>query len=136
MEEIFDYVLWEVRRSGYERKLIAGIVLTGGGSLMRHINLLAEYHTGLTARVGEPIEHLAHGYEAMLASPIYATAIGLLIHAIENETAKLNPTKEEEGMDLEGDGSGGEMGEHGKKWYKKLFTYTREFFEATPDSEF
>ena len=36
-EEIFDYVIWEIRRSGYEGKLIGGVVLTGGGSLLNHI---------------------------------------------------------------------------------------------------
>src|SRR5690606_12480725 len=66
VEEIFDYVLWELRRSGYEGKLIAGMVLTGGGSLVKHIDLLAEYHTGLPTRVGHPVEHLAHGYSSQL----------------------------------------------------------------------
>jgi len=33
MEELLDYILWEIRRSGYERKLIGGIVFTGGGAL-------------------------------------------------------------------------------------------------------
>ncbi len=84
VEEIFDYVLWEMRRSGYENKLIAGMVLTGGGSLLKHIDLLSEYHTGLPTRVGQPIEHLAHGYSSQLASPIFATAVGLLKHSIDN----------------------------------------------------
>lgn len=137
VEEIFDYVLWEIRRSGYERKLIAGIVLTGGGSLLRHINLLAEYHTGLNTRIGQPVEHLAHGYDGLLASPIYATAIGLLIHAIEIEENSGKHMEESE-LVLEGE-EGTEINSNyddSRKWYRKLFTYTKEFFEATPDSEF
>jgi len=59
MEEIFSYVYWEIKRSGFEKKLIAGLVLTGGGSLLKHVNLLAEYETGLSCRKGQPIEHLA-----------------------------------------------------------------------------
>ena len=46
LEEIFDYVLWEIKRSGYEGRLIAGIVLTGGGSLLKNIEILSEYYTG------------------------------------------------------------------------------------------
>ena len=136
VEEIFDYVFWEIRRSGYEKKLIAGLVLTGGGSLLKHINLLAEYHTGLTCRKGQPIEHLAHGYSSALASPIYSTAIGLLIHAINNEELKKELRKEmqtpsDEPLIID------EMDvEQKNKWIKKLFTYTKEFFEAAPDTDF
>ncbi len=125
VEEIFDYVLWEVRRSGYEKKLFAGIVLTGGGSLLRHIDLLSEKHTGLSTRVGQPVENLAHGYSGDLASPVFSTAVGLLITAIDNMTES-DVEWESEEMN----------GKHDRKWYSKLFTYTREFFEATPDSEF
>ncbi len=138
VEEIFDYIFWEVKRSGYEKKLIAGLVLTGGGSLLKHIELLAEYHTGMTCRRGQPIEHLAHGYNSNLASPIYATSIGLLIHAIRN--AEMKEAMENQVFDL----SAEDMDEEGRSryaldknnWYNKLFTYTKEFFETTPDSDF
>jgi len=86
MEEIIDYSLSEIRRSGYEKKLIGGIVLTGGGSLLKHIDQLAEFHTGIQTRIGHPIEHLAHGYPQQLSSPIYSTAIGLLINGLNNAT--------------------------------------------------
>jgi cell division protein FtsA len=83
MEEIMDYVVWEIRRSGYERRLIGGIVLTGGGSLLANLDKLAEYHTGMSTRIGVPIEHLAHGYHEQVCSPIYSTAIGLLLKGIQ-----------------------------------------------------
>jgi cell division protein FtsA len=85
VEEIFDYVMFEVKRSGFERKIHAGIVLTGGGSLLNHIDSLVQLHTGMHARVGIPTDHLAHGYNKELASPVYATAVGLLKYALENE---------------------------------------------------
>ncbi len=135
VEEIFSYVFWEIKRSGYEKKLIAGLVLTGGGSLLKHVNLLAEYETGLSCRKGQPIEHLAHGYSSALASPIYATGIGLLIHAINNEEMKqevqnaLEHPEEWQDAHLNDDLSA-------NRWYKKIFTYTKEFFEATPDTDF
>ena len=103
-EEILDYVMWEISRSGYERKLIAGIVLTGGGALLNHMDKLAAYHTGLSTRIGIPVEHLAHGYSEKLSSPVFATAIGLLLKGIRDvETGKvlLHNTR----------GDGGEEGE-------------------------
>ena len=139
LEEIFDYVLWEIRRSGFERKLIGGIVLTGGGSLLKHIDLLVEYHTGLPARVGLPIEHLAHGYEERLSSPIFATAIGLLLNGINIQEQKEKQNKEiinlSEDHDpqmtedelIEDDGS--------DSWYNRLFIKTKAFFEASPDPD-
>lgn len=85
MEEIMDLVLWEIRRCGYERKLHGGIVLTGGGALLRDIQQMCEYHTGMHTRIGTPIEHLAQGYSRDIDSPIYATGIGLLIKGIAKE---------------------------------------------------
>jgi len=139
VEEIFDYVYWEIQRSGYDKKLFGGIVLTGGGSLLKHINLLAEFHTGLPARIGEPIEHLAHGYNGMLASPIYSTAVGLLIHSINNKELEdqINYYENQNSDGISGEGEGGEeIVGGGRKLLDKFFTYTKEFFEAQPDSEF
>jgi cell division protein FtsA len=84
MEEIMDCVYSEIRKSGFEKKLIGGLVLTGGGSMLKHMDLLTEYVTGIQTRIGHPIEHLAHGYPEQLSSPIYATAIGLLIKGLAN----------------------------------------------------
>ena len=77
-EEILDHVMWEIRRAGFEgQQLIGGIVLTGGGSLLKDLDKLTELHTGMSARIGTPIEHLGHGYQEKLTSPIYATGVGL-----------------------------------------------------------
>ncbi len=131
-EEILDYVLWEIRRSGFEHKLIAGIVLTGGGALLNHIDKLAEYHAGMSTRVGVPVEHLAHGYHEQLSSPIYATGVGLLMKGLDDLEAGrvLQPetVKEEEEEVYQEDASG--------KWYEQLFRKTKEWFETEPDNEF
>lgn len=89
MEEIIDHVYYEIKSSGYEKKLIAGIVITGGGAQLKHLSQLVEYVTGLDCRVGYPNEHLAKNetlpkniYEE-LKSPTYATGIGLLIKGIQ-----------------------------------------------------
>lgn len=141
VEEIFDYVVWEIRRSGYDRKLIGGIVVTGGGSLLRHIDKLVELHTGQSCRVGTPVEHLAHGYHKNLSSPIYATSIGLLLKGFEDmdagkimaATAAPEPKEEPaEAATMETV----EEGDNGGKWLETIFKKTKEWFEAEPDSEF
>ena len=138
VREIFDYVLWEIKRSGYENKLIAGIVLTGGGSLLSDIDELAENHTCLSTRIGQPIEHLAHGYSSMISSPIFSTAVGLLSIAIDNLQFIDYPVMDIKDEDTE-DADIQKLEKAGNaqaKWYSKIFTYTKDFFEASPDSEF
>ncbi|MCC7317300.1 MAG: cell division protein FtsA [Bacteroidales bacterium] len=83
MEEIIEHVYYEIKNSGLERKLIAGIVLTGGGALMKHIDQLTAFLTGMEVRIGYPNEHLAKGTSEELASPMYATGIGLVIEGIK-----------------------------------------------------
>lgn len=88
MEEIIEHIYYEIKSSGYEKKLIAGIVITGGGAQLKHLSQLVEYVTGLDCRIGYPNEHLAKNevlpknvYDD-LKSPMYATGIGLLIKGI------------------------------------------------------
>ena len=84
VEEIFDYVIWDIHRSGFENKLSAGIVLTGGGSLLKNIDMLAEFKTGLSARIGVPTMHLSSHYQDEIKNPMFATSIGLLIEGFKN----------------------------------------------------
>ena len=144
MEEILDFVAWEISRSGYQNKLLAGIVLTGGGSLLKDIDLLAELHTGMISRLGEPTEHLAHGYNGDLTSPIYSTGIGLLIHAINQgkfEDEEQIADKENSELEFEFEIAGIENTKQENNsskpgWLNRIFSYTKEFFESTPESEF
>ena len=89
MEEIIEHVYYEIKASGYEKKLIGGIVITGGGALLKHLSQAVEYVTGLDCRIGYPNEQLSK-YEDMpktiyddLKSPMYATSVGLLIKGIQ-----------------------------------------------------
>ncbi len=79
MEEIIEHVYYEIKNSGYQNKLIAGIVVTGGGAQLRHITHLFEYKTGMYARIGYPNEHLAKGNPDSVTSPMYATGVGLVL---------------------------------------------------------
>lgn len=85
MEEIIEMVFVEIQNSGYEDKLIGGIVVTGGGSQLKHLPQLIEYVTGLDTRIGYPTEHLANTNQIEdIKSPMYATGIGLVLKAFEN----------------------------------------------------
>jgi cell division protein FtsA len=93
MEEIIEHVHFEIKNSGFEKKLIAGIVITGGGAQLRHIVQLVEFITGMDTRVGYPNEHLAKGSED-LKSPMYATGVGLVLKGfIELEKQAKNTAK-------------------------------------------
>ena len=98
MEEIIEHIYYEIRNSGYEKRLIEGIVLTGGGALLKHIAQLTEFMTGMETRIGYPNEHLAPDVPPDMASPMYATGIGLVIEGIERyqrETVKERLVSEE-----------------------------------------
>jgi cell division protein FtsA len=91
VREIMEQVYMEIRNYGYDqpkKKLIAGIVLTGGGSQLRHLKQLAEYITGMDTRIGYPNEHLAGNSDDEIASPLYATAVGLLMESAEIQRRK------------------------------------------------
>lgn len=97
--EIIDQVYVEIKNYGHDdqkKKLIAGIVLTGGGSQLKHLKQLVEYITGMDTRIGYPNEHLAGNSDPKIASPLYATSVGLLMQAIELETIDIEEPRKEE----------------------------------------
>lgn len=104
MEEIVDHVYYEIKNSGLERKLIAGIVLTGGGALLKHIDQLSAFLTGMEVRIGYPNEHLAKGTPDELASPMYATGIGLVIEGIKRFDFEIEMERMKETNELSADG--------------------------------
>jgi cell division protein FtsA len=79
MSEILEFVSYNLRQVGLDSRLNGGIVLTGGGSQLKHLIQLTEYATGLNARIGYPNEHLAAGHIDELAKPMYSTCIGLIL---------------------------------------------------------
>ncbi|MDX9847546.1 MAG: cell division protein FtsA [Tenuifilaceae bacterium] len=99
MEEIIDYVAFEIENSGFADKMSAGIVLTGGGALLRHLSQLVKFKTGFDVRIGYPNEHLTADSDEEVNSPTYSTAIGLVLKGIEQmETcSRLNNESEENG---------------------------------------
>ena len=84
--EIVEQVFLEIKNYGHDeqkKKLIAGIVITGGGSQLKHLKQLVEYITGMDTRIGYPNEHLAGDSEDNQTSPVFSTAVGLLMTALK-----------------------------------------------------
>ena len=153
LEEIFELVNYEIQKAKSENQLIAGIVLTGGGAMMKHIQQLAEFKTGLEVRIGYPNEHLNQTEMKEMSSPMYSTGIGIVIETIarmehdeylqavkEAEKLKGGPTEpteiipskleQEENNDEKEESEGKKKKKKGID-LKKIVTSFTEFF--TPD---
>ncbi len=105
MEEILEHVHFEIKNSGMEKQLIAGIVLTGGGAQLKHLKQLVEYLTGMNARIGYPNEHIAKSAVEDVTSPLHATGVGLVMKGfdyldrrrpkqVEQRTAQKTPVRD------------------------------------------
>ena len=102
--EIIEQVYLEIRNYGHEeqkKKLIAGIVLTGGGAQLRHLKQLVEYITGMDTRIGYPNEHLAGDSDSETTSPMYATAVGLVLTSLNEKNRKHSSAKLKETLQTE-----------------------------------
>ena len=83
MEEILEHVHFEIRNSGMEKHLIGGIVLTGGGSQLKHMKQLVEYVMGMDCRIGFPNEHVAKAVNESMLTPTLSTGVGLVINSLD-----------------------------------------------------
>lgn len=109
LAEIFDVVKKEIENSPNEHALAGGLVLTGGGALMNHIQQLAAFKTSLDVRIGYPNEHIDSDNPDELKSPVFSTCIGLILESFNRQHEYLKP--EEGGEGGEGDGPVGEGGD-------------------------
>src|SRR6188472_3382919 len=95
MSEIMDFVSYHLKQVGLDNRLLnGGVILTGGGSQLKHLIQLTEYVTGLNARIGFPNEHLSGGHIDELAKPMYSTCIGLILKGYndyENKNKQMSP---------------------------------------------
>ena len=83
MEEIIDAVNFEIQNSGYADKLAAGVVITGGGAMLKHLTQLMKFKTAMDVRIGLPNEHLAGSAKNEINQPMYATAVGLIMRGFD-----------------------------------------------------
>ncbi|HEY4654834.1 MAG TPA: cell division protein FtsA, partial [Cyclobacteriaceae bacterium] len=79
MEEIVEIAHTEIISSGFENRLGGGIVITGGGAQLNNLKQLVEYMTGMDTRIGYPNEHLGKSKIEAVKSPMYSTAVGLVL---------------------------------------------------------
>ena len=93
MKEIIDLVYHQIKVSGYEDKLMTGIVLTGGGAQLRNLNQLVSFTTGMEARVGYPNEHLGNESKDNVTSPMYSTGTGLVMKGFQGMPSDENSMK-------------------------------------------
>jgi cell division protein FtsA len=84
MEEIIECVNFEIQNSGYADKLAAGVVVTGGGAMLKHLPQLMKFKTAMDVRIGLPNEHLSGSGRTEINQPMYATAVGLIMCGIDH----------------------------------------------------
>jgi cell division protein FtsA len=124
MEEIIEHVYYEIKTSGFEKKLIAGIVLTGGGSQLKHAAQLTSFITGMDSRIGYPNEHLAKSPTGEVGSPMHATGVGLVIKGFQKA----------EYLRRQGSRGKAEAPRTKGSFFEKIITRGIEFFEKDGDS--
>jgi len=136
--EIIEQVFLEIKNYGHEekrKKLIAGIVLTGGGAQLKHLKQLVEYITGMDTRVGFPNEHLAGDTDKETASPIYATAVGLVMNSLKNQeqTEKDNIENENIQENEEENGQNNDDNIEQNKIHKPRKSFMEKFVDKLKD---
>jgi len=162
MEEIMDHVKYEIKLSGYQKKLIGGVVITGGGAQLKHLVQLVAYATGMDARIGYPVEYLGKSKVEDIRHPMYATAIGLILKGHEDknyreetpveqnrtetmpvvdetpvvvqDNSSLHDREREELAEVNADTPEAKSSKPG--WLKNMLSSTRRWFEEDDVSDF
>ncbi len=94
MEEILNAVLYEIENSGYYERLSAGIVVTGGGALLKDLPQLVKFVTGMDVRLGYPGENLASESVPEVNNPMFSTSVGLVLKGFEFHAQNKVPREE------------------------------------------
>jgi cell division protein FtsA len=126
MEEIIDAVIYEIENSGYMDKLSAGIVLTGGGAMLKNLNQLVKFKTGMDVRIGYPNECLAAETPEEINQPMYSTSIGLLLKGLEIYEQNKESLKVDQIVEEENDGNN-DIEEVGRRRMKDRLKGTKIF---------
>ncbi len=136
--EIVEQVYVEIKNYGHEeqkKKLIAGIVLTGGGAQLKHLKQLVEYITGMDTRVGYPNEHLAGDSDDEVTSPLFATAVGLVMDGVKRHERRKEETVideveiEEENLESEEEAKQEQPKKERRSFLDKLTERVKDFLD-------
>jgi cell division protein FtsA len=114
MEEIFEIAALEIKRSGYSKHLSGGVVLTGGGALIKGTSELAREVLGMPVKIGIP-SGFSGGLVREIENPAYSTAVGLVYHGLKhrNETG-ISPATDKKEKSVTG------MARKMKEWFDQL----------------
>lgn len=136
IEEVMEFVAAEIKNSGFEDRLVAGIVVTGGGAQLQHMKQAVEFVTGVDTRIGYPGEHLASGMVEEVNYPMFATGTGLVIMGLESTEYQMHQQSggvRKTGMRFSQ--TGGSRGsrisfiDKVKGWFENTLTTSGEFIE-------
>jgi len=97
-DELFHLIQSEIRQSGYEDMLAAGMVFTGGTSKMEGVAELAEEIFHMPVRIGMPVE--VNGLVDIVRNPTYSTAVGLLLYGMKQTQEREGSAVREPGITL------------------------------------
>lgn len=133
MEEILDFVAYEINLSGYASKLSAGVVITGGGALLKHLPQLIRFKTGYDVRIGYPVEQLSSDSLEDFNQPQLSTALGLVLIGLERKPEVLEKVVEKEAaQNTDKKGDGVDVEANGRKPTSKL-TAIKQIFSGLFD---
>jgi cell division protein FtsA len=100
MEEIIELVHQEIIISGFHNKLVAGIVITGGGAQLISIKKFINYMTGIDTRIGYPNNLFSKSQMEMINNPSYAMCLGLLLAEFQQSAKDSKPPLKKNSMHL------------------------------------
>ncbi|MEQ9022602.1 MAG: cell division protein FtsA, partial [Pseudomonadales bacterium] len=120
-EEIIELVHTESISSGFNKKLAAGIVVTGGGSQLTNLSQLFEYMSGLDTRIGYPNEHVGKSKVDAAKSPMFATTVGLVLSGFK--ALDIRQARYSEAPAYKGDGK--KKIKQGNKFFSNILEKTK-----------
>lgn len=137
MEEILEYVMYEIKQSGFAQNLTMGIVLTGGGALLKNIRQLTEYVTGMDVRIGTPHEHLGNGpFNEDIANPIFATSIGLVMIGLQELAEQKESVGITQTQNQKREMPAGHSTRKGGRFLQILKDFGKEFFNSDENQDY
>jgi cell division protein FtsA len=84
VQEILSCLTFEIEKSGFKEKLNSGMVITGGGALLKNLPQFIKYKLGINVRVGYPKGISNKNEEYTIYHPMFSSSIGLIMKAFEN----------------------------------------------------
>ncbi|MBS3769712.1 MAG: cell division protein FtsA [Bacteroidales bacterium] len=131
MEEILNAVLYEIENSGYYDRMSAGIVVTGGGALLRDLPQLIKFVTGMDVRLGYPAVRLASESVKEVNDPIFSTSVGLVLkgHEIYEQDREKYAQKEEPEEESQEENEPAEQENDRKNLFSRLKDAFNDIFE-------